>query len=73
MEDISAIVGMLADVGGTVIVTAMLWVVWKRLSELTDRFIDILGELRLQSLEARPARPPLPIPKDKPFQTPPRV
>jgi hypothetical protein len=50
MEELSGIVSMIADVGGTVIVTLMLWVVWKRLTELTDHFIDILAELRLQSL-----------------------
>lgn len=50
MEEISGIISMIADVGGTVIVTAMLWVVWKRLTELTDKFIDILGEIRLQNM-----------------------
>ena len=37
----------LFDVGGVVVVTFMLWIVWRRLNELTDRFIDILNELRM--------------------------
>jgi len=40
----------LFDVGGVVVVTFMLWLVWKRLNELTDRLIDILTEIRLQGL-----------------------
>lgn len=54
MEEIAGIVELAADLGGTVIVTVMLWVVWKRLTDLTDRFIDILGELRLQNLNMAP-------------------
>lgn len=38
----------LFDVGGVVVVTFMLWIVWRRLNEVTDRIIDILDELRLQ-------------------------
>jgi len=40
----------LFDVGGVVVVTFMLWLVWKRLNELTDKLIDILTEMRLQGL-----------------------
>jgi len=54
MEEIAGIVQFAADLGGTVIVTVMLWVVWKRLTDLTDRFIDILGELRLQNMNLAP-------------------
>lgn len=42
----------LFDVGGVVVVTAMLWVVWKRLNAVTDSLIDILTELRLQGLSS---------------------
>ena len=40
----------LFDLGGVVVVTVMLWITWKRLNDITDRLIDILAELRLQSL-----------------------
>jgi len=40
----------LFDVGGVVVVTAMLWIVWRRLNDVTDNLIDILTELRLQGL-----------------------
>lgn len=40
----------LFDVGGVVVVTAMLWVVWRRLNDVTDRLIDILGEIRAANL-----------------------
>lgn len=42
----------LFDVGGVVVVTAMLWVVWRRLNEVTDRLIDIITELREANLAA---------------------
>jgi len=42
----------LFDVGGVVVVTVMLWVVWKRLNDVTDKLIDILTELRLQTLSS---------------------
>lgn len=42
----------LFDVGGVVVVTVMLWIVWRRLNDVTDRLIDILGELRAQSVAA---------------------
>jgi len=38
----------LVDIGGTAIVTVMLYLVWRRLSELTDRFIDILIEFQAE-------------------------
>jgi len=48
----------LFDVGGVVVVTAMLWVVWRRLNDVTDNLIDILTELRLQGLSSsRPGTP----------------
>lgn len=40
----------LFDLGGVVVVTAMLWIVWRRLNDVTDQLIDILGELRVQTL-----------------------
>jgi hypothetical protein len=40
----------LFDVGGVVVVTVMLWIVWRRLNDVTDKLIDILEELRLQGL-----------------------
>jgi hypothetical protein len=40
----------LFDLGGVVVVTAMLWIVWRRLNDVTDRLIDILRELREQSV-----------------------
>lgn len=36
----------LFDVGGVVVVTAMLYVVWRRLADVTDKLIEILWELR---------------------------
>lgn len=35
----------IADLGGTVILTVMLWLIWSRLNTLTDRLIDILVKL----------------------------
>lgn len=43
----------LFDVGGVVVVTAMLWVVWRRLNDVTDRLIDIITELREANLVAQ--------------------
>jgi len=43
----------LFDVGGVVVVTVMLWLVWQRLNTLTDRLIDILAEIHSQSLIRR--------------------
>lgn len=37
----------LADLGGTVIVTVMLWLVWQRLNVVTDRLLDLLAQLEL--------------------------
>jgi hypothetical protein len=46
----------LFDVGGVVVVTVMLWIVWRRMNDVTDKLIDILTELRLQGLSSsRPA------------------
>lgn len=39
----------LFDVGGVVVVTVMLWIVWRRMNDVTDRLIDILTELRAQA------------------------
>lgn len=47
----------LFDLGGVVVVTFMLWVVWRRLNDVTDQLISILGELRVQTL-ALSMRPP---------------
>lgn len=46
----------LFDLGGTVVVTVMLWIVWRRLNDVTDRLIDILAELRAQGLARSAAR-----------------
>lgn len=40
----------LFDLGGVVVVTFMLWIVWRRLNDVTDQLIDILHELRVQTL-----------------------
>lgn len=40
----------LFDLGGVVVVTAMLYLVWQRLNAVTDSLIDILKELRVQGL-----------------------
>jgi len=42
----------LFDLGGVVVVTAMLWIVWRRLNEVTDALIDIQKEMRLNALAA---------------------
>jgi len=55
--DIVETLKALFDLGGVVVVTAMLWIVWRRLNDVTDQLIDILAELRLQSL-ALSTRPP---------------
>jgi hypothetical protein len=48
----------LFDLGGVVVVTAMLWIVWKRLNDVTDKLIEILDELRMQRVtgESPPQR-----------------
>lgn len=53
MDDIGSLVTMLADVGGTVIVTAMLYVVWQRLGNVTDKLIEILWDVRLRETESQ--------------------
>lgn len=40
----------LFDLGGVVVVTVMLYLVWQRLNTVTDSLIDILKELRVQGL-----------------------
>jgi hypothetical protein len=57
-----ATIKALFDVGGVVVVTVMLWIVWRRMNDVTDKLIDILTELRLAALShaAETAR------KDKP-------
>jgi len=40
------------DLGGVVVVTMMLWIVWRRLNEVTDQLIDIQKEMRLNALAA---------------------
>jgi HAMP domain-containing protein len=57
MPDVEAIKALF-DVGGVVVVTVMLWIVWRRLNDVTDNLIDILSELRLQGLSStRPSTP----------------
>lgn len=47
----------LFDVGGVVVVTLMLWLVWKRLNDVTDQLIDIITEIRLQGvISSAPSR-----------------
>ena len=40
----------LFDLGGVVVVTVMLYLVWRRLNEVTDKLFDIVQELRLMEL-----------------------
>jgi len=47
----------LFDLGGVVVVTAMLWIVWRRLNDVTDQLIDILHELRVQTLALSTRQP----------------
>lgn len=49
MENIEGLKALF-DLGGVVVVTAMLWIVWRRLNDVTDQLIDILHELRVQTL-----------------------
>lgn len=39
-------IATLLDLGSLAIVTTMLWMVWKRLNEVTDRLLQILETLR---------------------------
>jgi len=50
--DIVQTLSGLFDLGGVVVVTMMLWIVWRRLNEVTDALIDIQKELRLNELAA---------------------
>lgn len=36
----------LFDLGGVVVVTVMLWIVWRRLNDVTDRLIELVVELK---------------------------
>jgi len=45
MNDLVETLSRLFEVGGVVVVTAMLFLVWQRLNTLTDRLIDILEKL----------------------------
>lgn len=47
----------LFDTGGVVVVTVMLWVVWRRLNDVTDRLIDIATEIRAQTIVMRSSAP----------------
>lgn len=47
----------LFDLGGVVVVTAMLWIVWRRLNDVTDRLIDIATEIRAQTIVMRSSAP----------------
>jgi len=49
----------LADLGGTVILTFMLYLVWKRLTELTDRMIEILVALKTDNESSTKPQPPI--------------
>jgi len=49
MPEIETLKGLF-DLGGVVVVTVMLWIVWRRLNDVTDRLIDILAELKAQSI-----------------------
>jgi len=50
--DIVQTLSGLFDLGGVVVVTMMLWIVWRRLNEVTDALIDIQREMRLNALAA---------------------
>lgn len=45
MEELISAVTVLADLGGTIIVTVMLYLVWQRLNHVTDRMVEILVKL----------------------------
>jgi len=49
----------LADMGGTVVLTFMLYLVWKRLTELTDRMIEILVALKTDNESPSKPQPPI--------------
>jgi hypothetical protein len=57
MPEIEALKGLF-DLGGVVVVTVMLWIVWRRLNDVTDQLINILGELRVQTLALATRQPP---------------
>lgn len=41
----------LFDVGGVVVVTAMLFIVWRRLNDVTDKLVSILDQLVARDAE----------------------
>lgn len=46
MDDATMItIKTIADLGGTVIVTVMLYLVWQRLNTVTDRLVEILAAM----------------------------
>ena len=49
----------LIDLGGQAILLFLLWKVWERLTDVTDRLIDLVREVRAQS-EAYSASAPSP-------------
>lgn len=49
----------LIDLGGQAILLFLLWKVWERLTDVTDRLIDLVHEVRAQS-EAYGANAPSP-------------
>jgi len=53
MPEIEALKALF-DLGGVVVVTVMLYLVWQRLNAVTDSLIDILKELRVQGLASTP-------------------
>jgi len=56
MPEVEAIKGLF-DLGGVVVVTVMLWIVWRRLNDVTDQLINILHELRVQTLALSTRQP----------------
>lgn len=71
MEEVVAAAKLLADLGGTVIVTAMLYVVWQRLNVVTDALLRLLAEMAKRDEVAAAkdnatSTEPLPTPEVKP-------
>jgi len=57
VTDLVETLARLFEVGGVVVVTAMLYLVWQRLNTLTDKLIDILSEIQSQGLITRAPDP----------------
>lgn len=53
----------LIDLGGQAILLFLLWKVWERLTDVTDRLIDLVREVRAQSeaYNAIERDPPTPL------------